>query len=226
MKVLLVDDDQILLQQLKKLLEELRYKVVAACNGEEALELLIDSPCDGIILDVMMPKMDGFTMLQELRNNGNTIPVLMLTARGDVSDRVQGLDLGADDYLAKPFSEAEFLARVRALLRRGGTQVQSVLRVSNIELDTVGRKVLSSGSPVELTQREFDLLEFLLHNKGRALNRFSILEHVWGEDFDPFSMSNVMDVHMKNLRRKIGDTNNNRIIRTIRGVGYIIEDEG
>jgi DNA-binding response OmpR family regulator len=137
---------------------------------------------------------------------------------------VKGLDLGADDYLSKPFSMDELLARVRALLRRSAGQCQSVLEFGELTLDTVNRKVTMGGKPVELTPREFSILEFLLHNKDRVVTRFSLAEHVWGEDFDPFSMSNFMDVHMKNLRHKIGDTGNARIIRTVRGVGYIIGD--
>jgi DNA-binding response OmpR family regulator len=151
-------------------------------------------------------------------------PVLMLTAKGDSTDKVKGLDLGADDYLSKPFSMDELLARVRALLRRSAGQCQSVLEFGELALDTVKRKVTMGGKPVELTPREFSILEFLLHNKDRVVTRFSLAEHVWGDDFDPFSMSNFMDVHMKNLRHKIGDTGNARIIRTVRGVGYIIGD--
>jgi DNA-binding response OmpR family regulator len=171
-----------------------------------------------------MPKMDGLTVLEQARKAGIDAPVLMLTAKGDVEDRVKGLDLGADDYLAKPFSLDEFLARVRALLRRSGSQSQPVLQVLDLQLDTVSRDVTRGGKPVELTPREFSILEFLLYNKNRAVSRFSLAEHVWGDDFDPFSMSNFMDVHIKNLRHKIGDSGQGKIIRTIRGMGYIIKD--
>jgi DNA-binding response OmpR family regulator len=148
----------------------------------------------------------------------------MLTAKGDVADRVKGLDLGADDYLAKPFSLDELLARVRALLRRAGGQCESVLQVQDLQLDTISRKVIRGENQIELTPREFSILEFLLHNKNRAVSRFNLAEHVWGDDFDPFSMSNFMDVHIKNLRQKLADSGQNRIIRTIRGIGYIIGD--
>jgi DNA-binding response OmpR family regulator len=224
MKILLVDDNLSLLDQIRQILTSQRYIVETVSNGEEALDKLCENPFDLIILDIMMPKMDGFTVLREMRQIKIDAPVLMLTAKGDSTDKVKGLDLGADDYLSKPFSMDELLARVRALLRRSAGQCQSVLEFGELALDTVKRKVTMGGKPVELTPREFSILEFLLHNKDRVVTRFSLAEHVWGDDFDPFSMSNFMDVHMKNLRHKIGDTGNARIIRTVRGVGYIIGD--
>jgi DNA-binding response OmpR family regulator len=224
MKILLIDDNLSLLDQIRQILTSQRYIVETVSNGEEALDKLCENPFDLIILDIMMPKMDGFTVLREMRQIKIDAPVLMLTAKGDSTDKVKGLDLGADDYLSKPFSMDELLARVRALLRRSAGQCQSVLEFGELALDTVKRKVTMGGKPVELTPREFSILEFLLHNKDRVVTRFSLAEHVWGDDFDPFSMSNFMDVHMKNLRHKIGDTGNARIIRTVRGVGYIIGD--
>jgi DNA-binding response OmpR family regulator len=223
-KILVVDDNVSLLDQIRQILENQRYIVETATNGEEALDKLFDNPFDAIILDIMMPKIDGLTVLEQVRKAGIDVPVLMLTAKGDVEDRVKGLDLGADDYLAKPFSLDELVARLRALLRRAGGQCESVLQVHDLQLDTKSRKVTKSGNPIELTPREFSILEFLLHNKNRAVSRFSLAEHVWGDDFDPFSMSNFMDVHIKNLRQKIGDSGRGNIIRTIRGVGYIIGD--
>jgi DNA-binding response OmpR family regulator len=224
MRLLVVDDDDSLLKQIGQVLTGQRYIVETATNGEEALDKLFDAPFDAIILDIMMPKIDGLTVLEQARKARIDVPVLMLTAKGEVADRVKGLDLGADDYLAKPFSLDELLARVRALLRRVVGQCESVLQVQDLKLDTVSRKVTRSEKPIELTPREFSILEFLLHNKNRAVSRFSLAEHVWGDDFDPFSMSNFMDVHIKNLRQKIGDSGQGRIIRTIRGVGYIIGD--
>jgi DNA-binding response OmpR family regulator len=223
-KILLVDDNLSLLDQIGEILTNQRYIVETVSNGEEALDKLCENPFDLIILDIMMPKMDGFTALREMRQIKIDAPVLMLTAKGDSTDKVKGLDLGADDYLNKPFSMDELLARVRALLRRSAGQCQSVLKFGELSLDTVNRKVTMGGKFVELTPREFSILEFLLHNKDRVVTRFSLAEHVWGNDFDPFSMSNFMDVHMKNLRHKIGDTGTARIIRTVRGVGYIIGD--
>ncbi len=224
MRLLIVDDDNLLLEQIRQVLAGQRYIVETATNGEAALDKLFDNPFDGMILDIMMPKVDGWTVLDEVRKAGMDIPVLMLTAKGEVADRVKGLDLGADDYLAKPFSLDELLARVRAMLRRALGQCESVLQVCDLKLDTVSRKVTKNERPVELTPREFAILEFLLHNMGRVVSRFSLAEHVWGDDFDPFNMSNFIDVHMKNLRQKIGDSGQGKIIRTIRGVGYIIED--
>ncbi len=192
---------------------------------EEALDKLFETPVDLIILDIMLPKQDGLSVLREIRQAGITTSVLMLTARGEIDDKIKGLDLGVDDYLAKPFSLDDLLARVRALFRRSGGQADSVLRVKDLLLDTVSREVTKGGKPVELIAREFSILEFLLYNKNRAVSRFSLAEHVWGDAFDPFSMSNFMDVHIKNLRKKIGDAGHDTLIRTIRGVGYIIKDE-
>jgi DNA-binding response OmpR family regulator len=224
LKILIVDDDCALLEQLRQTFTSRRYIVETAEDGEKALDKLCDNPFDAIVLDIMMPNMDGLAFLKNARKIGIDTPVLMLTAKGDVTDRVRGLDLGADDYLAKPFSLDELLARVRALLRRSGGQSESVLQVHDLQLDTAGRNVTRGGKPVELTPREFSILEFLLHHKNRAVSRFSLAEHVWGDDFDPFSMSNFMDVHIKNLRQKIGDSAQSRIVETIRGVGYIIRE--
>lgn len=224
MIILIVDDDCSLLEQLQQILTRQCYIVETATDGEQALNKIFAGPYDAIVLDIMMPKIDGLTVLEQVRKEGIDVPVLMLTAKGDVADRVRGLDFGADDYLAKPFSLDEFMARIRALLRRSGGQCQAVLQVQDLALDTISRKVTKGKKTVELTPREFSILEFLLHNKNRAVSRFSLAEHVWGDDFDPFSMSNFMDVHIKNLRLKIGDSGKNRIVRTIRGVGYIIGD--
>ncbi len=199
--------------------------VETARDGDEALDKLFENPVDLILLDIMLPRRDGLSVLREIRRAGITTPVLMLTAKGELDDKIRGLDLGADDYLPKPFSLDELLARVRALLRRAGGQADSVLRAADLQLDTVSREVSKGGRPIQLTPREFAILEFLLYNKNRAVSRFSLAEHVWGDDFDPFSMSNFMDVHIKNLRKKIGDSGPGALIRTIRGVGYIIKDE-
>lgn len=225
MRIMIVDDEETLLEQLKESFEGQRYVVETARDGDEALDKLFENPVDLILLDIMLPRRDGLSVLREIRRAGITTPVLMLTAKGELDDKIRGLDLGADDYLPKPFSLDELLARVRALLRRAGGQADSVLRAADLQLDTVSREVSKGGRPIQLTPREFAILEFLLYNKNRAVSRFSLAEHVWGDDFDPFSMSNFMDVHIKNLRKKIGDSGPGALIRTIRGVGYIIKDE-
>ncbi|MCB2146024.1 MAG: response regulator transcription factor [Deltaproteobacteria bacterium] len=224
MKILIVDDEHSLLKQLQEIFETQRYIVETAKDGEAALDKVFDNPFDLIILDIMMPKIDGLTVLEDIRKGGIETPVLMLTAKGDAADKVKGLDHGADDYLAKPFSSNELMARVRALLRRSGSQTTTVLEACGLQLNTINRQVTQRERPVDLTPREFSILEFLLYNKNRVVSRFSLAEHVWGDDFDPFNMSNFMDVHIKNLRKKIGDSRKVDIIQTVRGVGYIIKD--
>jgi len=223
-RILIVDDEENLLDQLRISFQRQRYIVETAVDGEEALDKIFNSEFDIIILDIMLPKQDGFSVLKEIRQAGINTPVLMLTARKSVDEKVKALDLGADDYLAKPFSLDELMARVRAVLRRSCEQKDAVIRVGNIQLSTATREVLVDGQAVELTMREFSILEFLMYNKNKAVSRFSLAEHVWGDAFDPFSMSNFIDVHIKNIRRKIGDVNGS-VIRTIRGVGYMIKDD-
>ncbi len=222
MNILIVDDERELREHLRQALERQHYRAETAADGKEALDKIFKDTYDLILLDVMMPNMDGLAVLKEIRGAGMNLPVLMLTARGDIEDRVRGLDLGADDYLAKPFSMAELLARIRAMLRRGGER-DPLLTAGPISLDTVRRTVSKNGESLSLTAKEFAILEFLLYNKGRAVSRFNLAEHVWGDDFDPFTMSNFIDVHIKNLRSKI-KTNGKTIIRTLRGVGFIIDD--
>jgi DNA-binding response OmpR family regulator len=224
MRILIVDDEVSLLNQLRQFFETQRYTVETARDGEEAFDRLFQTLFDLVVLDIMIPKVDGLAVLSEMRKAGIQTPVLMLTAKGDVGDKVRGLDLGADDYLAKPFSLDELQARIRALLRRSCSQAEPVLKTMDLQLDTISRRISKSGNPVELTPREFSILEFLLYNKNRVVTRISLAEHVWGDDFDPFDMSNVMDVHIRNLRQKIGDSSRGAIIRTVRGVGYVIRD--
>jgi DNA-binding response OmpR family regulator len=225
MKLLIVDDEPDLLDQLVKMLTGQRYDVDTAADGDAALDKLFENPYDLVVLDIMLPKTDGLTVLKEMRAAGIRTPVLMLTAKGAVEDKVMGLDYGADDYLAKPFAMAELMARIRTLFRRSGEQLHAVLTVHDISLDTRTREVRREDRIIELTPKEFSILEFLLYNKNRAVSRFTLAEHVWGDAFDPFTMSNFIDVHLKNLRRKIGDSADNKIIRTIRGIGFIIEDD-
>ena len=223
MRILIVDDEADIREQIGSMLVNQKYIITTAEDGEEALNKIFDEPFDLIILDIMLPGKDGLTVLQELRQAGIATPVLMLTARGEVEDKIKGLDHGADDYLSKPFSGAELLARVRALLRRASENIVPVMTSGNAQLNTVTREVTVKGEPVHLTLKEFSIFEFLLYNKNRVVSRFSLAEHVWGDDFDPFTMSNYIDVHVKNLRRKINDSDGD-IIRTVRGVGYMIKE--
>jgi DNA-binding response OmpR family regulator len=224
MRILIVDDEPELLEQLRQVLAEQRYDIDSAVDGEMALDKVFDNLYDLILLDIMLPKQDGLAVLQEIRQAKIGTPILILTAKGEVPDKIKGLDEGADDYLAKPFSVAELLARIRALLRRSSEHGVPVLGVKDLQLNTVTREVTRGDVPIKLTPKEFSILEFLLYNKNRAVSRFSLAEHVWGEDFDPFTMSNYIDVHIKNLRQKIGDVDGS-VIQTIWGVGYIIKDE-
>ncbi len=221
MKILVVDDEPEIVEHLTQALAGQRYIVESALDGEEALDKIFDTPYDLILLDIMLPHIDGLTILREIRQAKITTPVLMLTARDSVEDKIKGLDWGADDYLAKPFSIYELMARTRALLRRAGDNTDSLLTAGELALNTISRSVTKGGEPVILTPKEFSILEFLLYNKNRVVARFNLAEHVWGEDFDPFTMSNFIDVHIKNIRKKTGDKN---IIKTVRGIGFVIED--
>jgi DNA-binding response OmpR family regulator len=223
MRILLVDDEKGLLERLRHVLESQTYGVETAMDGEEALDKIFESPYDLIVLDIMLPKRDGLTVLSEIRKAGIKTPVIMLTAKGSIEDKVKGLDLGADDYIPKPFSLDELLARIRAILRRNSGQIDPVLKVLDISLNTITREVKKADRLVNLTPKEFSILEFLLYNKNRVVSRFSLAEHVWGDVFDPFTMSNFVDVHIKNLRKKLNDTAG-EIIRTVRAIGYMIKD--
>lgn len=224
MRILVVDDEENLVEQIRAALTQQKYTVDTALDGEEALEKIYVEPYDLILLDIMLPKKDGFEVLLELRDEKKSTPVLMLTAKGAIEDKIKGLDMGADDYLAKPFSMEELLARMRALLRRSNECISPVLQVGTITLHPAKREVHNDGQLIELTPKEFSILEFLMYNINRAISRVSIAEHVWGDAFDPWTMSNSIDVHIKNLRKKIDDSKG-QIICTIRGIGYIIKDD-
>lgn len=219
MNILIIEDDIDISEHISRLLKRENYTTSLASDGTAGLEKAWDSCHDLILLDIMLPFMSGLEVLQEIREAGIDTPVLMLTARGDLDDRVQGLDLGADDYLAKPFSSTELLARVRALLRRGKT-ANPILSAGELRLNTTTRDVTNSGEVVCLTTKEFSLLEILLYNKGRAVSRMNLAEHVWGEEFDLFNMSNFISVHIKNLRKKIALNGQDKLITTVRGFGY------
>ena len=219
MRILVVEDEHKLAGVLKRGLEEQGYAIDVAYDGADGLALATTAPYDLLVLDVMLPGLDGFSLCKELRAQHRHMPVLMLTARDTVDDRVAGLDSGADDYLVKPFAFRELLARVRALLRREERSARDpILRVADLEIDTVSHEVRRGGKPIELTSKEYAILEYFARNPNRVLTRTQIAEHVW--DFDFVSMSNVIDVYIGYLRRKLGDDAEPRLLRTIRGTGY------
>lgn len=218
MRILLVEDEQKLGEVLVSGLREHGYAVDLVGDGEEALHLGLTVPYDAVILDLMLPHLDGFAVCRGWRERRRNMPVLVLTARDAIDDRVKGLDCGADDYLIKPFAFRELLARLRALLRREGAARDTVLRVGDLEVDTVSHDVRRAGRPVELTTKEYAILEYFARHPNRVLTRSEIAEHVW--DYDFTSASNVIDVYLGYLRRKIGDDREPRLLRTIRGAGY------
>ena len=224
MKILVVDDERAVRESLRRALELEGYQIELAADGTEALYRLEsgDEP-DAMILDVLMPGVDGLEVCRRLRGTGSKLPVLMLTARTEVEDRVAGLDAGADDYVTKPFALDELLARVRALLRRTATESEDVLRFADLELDPGTREVRRAGEPIELTRTEFSLLELFLLNPRQVLTRSIIFERVWGYDFG--YASNSLDVYIGYLRRKTEAGGKPRLIQTVRGVGYALREQ-
>jgi two-component system response regulator MprA len=223
-KILVVDDERAVRDSLRRALELQGYAVALAGDGAEALaQLESNGPVDAVLLDVLMPGLDGLEVCRQIRRSGNEVPVLMLTARDAVGDRVAGLDAGADDYVVKPFALEELLARVRALLRRASPTGDGVLRFADIELDTGTREVQRGGDKIELTRTEFNLLELFLLNPRQVLTRSIIFERVWGYDFG--FASNSLDVYIGYLRRKTEAGGKPRLIHTVRGVGYALREE-
>jgi DNA-binding response OmpR family regulator len=223
MRILVVEDERKVASFVRQGLEEEGYAVDVAADGQEALDRLAGAPYDLIVLDLMLPRRDGFDVLRTLRGRGVTAPVLVLTARDRVTDKVAGLDLGADDYLTKPFVFEELLARVRALLRRRSADRAPRLRFDDLTLDPAARTVTRGGRRLDLTAREYALLAYFLRNAGRVLTRPMIAQHVWGLDFDP--ESNIVDVYVGYLRRKIEAPGERRLLHTIRGAGYVLKVE-
>ena len=221
MRVLLVEDEHKISAYVKRGLEESNYAVDAAYTGREALDYAEAASYDVIILDILLPELDGLTVCGELRRRGDRTPVLMLTARDAVDDRVRGLDAGADDYLVKPFAMKELLARLRALTRRGNDQPRSpIIEYADLMLDTRTHQVRRAGHLIELAAKEYAVLECLLREPERVLTRTQIAEHVW--NYDTFNQSNVVDVYLRNLRRKIDDPFEKKLFHTIRGAGYCL----
>ena len=222
MRVLIVEDETKTAAYLAKGLREHGFVADVADDGRNGLHLAQSETYDIAILDVMLPGRDGWSVLRELRSSGNTVPVLFLTARDSVSDRVRGLELGADDYLVKPFAFSELLARIRTVLRRGSTRLPDLLSVGDLELDIVRRKVQRAGEKLDLSPKEFGLLSLLMRRTGEALSRTLIAEQVWDMNFD--SDTNVVDVHIRRLRAKVDDPFERKLIHTVRGVGYVLEE--
>lgn len=223
MRILVVEDEEKIAAFIKKGLEEEGYAVDMVGDGEAAIDYALSADYDVIILDIMLPRKDGFAVCRELRARGSSAPVLMLTARDAVDDRVQGLDAGADDYLVKPFAFRELVARVRALLRRPRELVPSRLQVGDLVLDVRTRTAERGDRRIELTAREYALLEFLMRNKNQVLTRTQIAEHVW--DYDFLTESNIVDVYIRYLRVKIDQDFEPKLIQTVRGAGYKISDQ-
>lgn len=220
MRVLLVEDDPRLGALLAKGLREQAYAVDVAVDGDRALYQAAVNAYDAVILDILLPRRDGFEVARALRQRGNRVPILMLTARDAVSDKIAGLDAGGDDYLTKPFEFGELLARLRALLRRGQHLVPSVLTVGELVLDTGSHGVTRAGHPIPLTTKEYALLEFLARNAGRVMSRADICAHVWDDNHDPFS--NAIEVYVNRLRRKLESAGAAPLIHTRRGAGYML----
>jgi DNA-binding response OmpR family regulator len=222
MRILVIEDDAALASYIRKGLESEHYAVDVALDGEQGSLMASDLDYDLMILDLNLPKLDGISVLRNVRPGKPQLPVLVLTARPRVEDRIFALDSGADDCVIKPFSYSELAARVRALLRRGRPSVNSVLQVADLKLDRVERKVQRGGHSIELTAKEFALLEYLMRNAGRRITRSMIIEHVWNLNFD--TSTNVVDVYINYLRKKVDQDASCRLIHTIRGVGYELSE--
>ncbi|MDJ0497592.1 MAG: response regulator transcription factor [Acidimicrobiia bacterium] len=222
-RILVVEDDGAVRRAVERALTFEGYDVTTARDGAEALAVVLNDQVDAIVLDVMMPIVDGLEACRRIRARGDTTPILILTARTEVTDRVAGLDAGADDYLVKPFALEELLARLRALLRRSSGSVAEVVKVGDLVMDTGAREVRRGDTPISLTKTEFDLLELLMSNAGIVIDRDTIYDRIWGYDFE--TSSNSLDVYIGYLRRKteVGDAP--RLIQTVRGVGYVVRED-
>jgi len=224
MRVLVIEDDVKLLESVRKGLKESGFGADGASDGREGLARALESEYDAVVLDLMLPGLSGLEVLKALRERHRTTPVLVLSARSSVEDRVRGLDLGADDYLAKPFSFQELLARLRAITRRPAVEPSTVLVAADLALDTVRREATRAGRRLELTAKEFSLLEYLTRRKGVVLTRTMILDHVWDLDYD--GGSNLVEVYVNYLRKKVDVGHDVKLIQTVRGSGYVLREPG
>ncbi len=223
MKILLIEDEKKISNFIKKGLEEENYLVDTAFNGKDGFEIAVSAPYDLIIMDLMLPYINGFDLCKKLRESGVNTPILMLTVRDSVEDKVKGLDSGADDYLTKPFAFEELLARIRALLRKRNIVEKTILKIDDLEMDLISHKVKRGGKEINLTSKEYALLEYLLRNKGKIVTRTMIYQNVWDIGFD--TETNVIDVFVNYLRKKIDGNGSKKLIHTIRGKGYMLQEE-
>lgn len=221
MRILVVEDQKDLNEIIVRKLTNEHYSVDACYDGDDALDFIRCAEYDGIILDIMLPGTTGIGVLKQMRASGNKTPVLLLTALGTVEDRVAGLDAGADDYLVKPFDFDELLARVRAIVRRGGERASSVMTCGDLMLDTAARRVERGGKEITLTAKEFDILEYLMQNEGKVLSRDKLSNHIWNYDYD--GGSNVIDVYVHHLRKKVDSDFEEKKIITVKGAGYMVK---
>jgi DNA-binding response OmpR family regulator len=221
MRILLAEDEKKLSNFIRKALREAGYAVDEVHDGESALECVIQQPYDAIVLDIMMPGRDGLSVLKLARERRISTPILILTARGEVSERIEGLELGADDYMAKPFAMRELLARVNCMTRRASPEKATLLKVADLSVNLLTREVSRAGQKIHLALREFALLEFLMRSPGRVHSRTSLCEHVWDHHFD--TGTNVVDVYIQRLRRKVDDGHEVKLFQTMRGVGYMLQ---
>lgn len=223
MRILIAEDEKTLNATLKKRLEEQSYSVDACLDGQEALDYLDSAEYDVVLLDIMMPKKSGLEVLRALRKKGRQTPVLLLTAKDSIEDRVDGLDAGADDYLVKPFAFEELMARIRVMLRKKSGQSSNLLSVGDLTLDLGTHTVVRDGQPISLSSREFALLRYLVMNQGMILSRNQIEQHIWNYDYE--GSSNMIDVYIRYLRKKIDDPFEKKLIHTVRGAGYVLREE-
>jgi two-component system copper resistance phosphate regulon response regulator CusR len=224
MKILIIEDEPKTMAYLAKGLGENGYPIHSAGNGRQGFQMALEGAYDLLILDVMLPGKDGWSILEDWRRLGHRLPILFLTARDAVEDRVKGLESGADDYLVKPFAFAELLARIHSLLRRSPARSSEMIRIADLEIDPINHKTLRSGKRLDLTPKEFALLYLLATRTGDVLSRTRLAEQVWEMNFD--SDTNVVDVHVRRLRSKVDDPFNRKLIHTVRGVGYVLKDHG
>ncbi len=223
MRLLLIEDEHKVADFVQRGLTAERFAVDVARDGAAGLELAQSYDYDLVILDLLLPKLDGTEVLRRIRRANSQIPILVLTPRDAVQDKVAHFEAGADDYLTKPFAFAELLVRLKALLRRGATRQETVLRIADVELDRLSQQVRRGGKRIELTSKKYSLLEYLMGNAGRVLSRTMIIEHVWDQSFD--GATNIVDVYVRHVRDKVDDGRDGNLIRTVRGVGYCISDE-